>query len=540
MICAAVARWGWRRRGCAGRRTAATSSTSAGSDDGAEEDDDRAPVRAGELPRPAQRAALQLLALHRLGVARHHHVRSHTHGCEDTDGIAHFVRWPPCVASALAARGLRPVARRGVRRRHRRRASTKVAAPAAPSTASRCDTADTVRPPTTDPAATEPNGTEPTGTDTHRHRARRRRSVRLERDRRRHRGGLPGGAARLRRPHRRHHRRSTSCATGRSTRPHRIGTLLVNPGGPGYGGSGLAYSADGIYGQDLLDRFDIVGWDPRGTGFSEPAIDCIDDYDHLLRARLVARHARGTAGSSIDVGTEFGAGVPAQEQQTCCRSSAPRARPATWTPSARRWARTTISYFGFSYGSELGATWATLFPDTVRAAVLDGAVDPTVGYLQQNIQQAAGFEATFATFLAAVQRRAACAFHNDGDAEGAFDAARRRDRRRARSRVDAGPHRRHPGRADHRRRRRRCTTSRTGRSWSRRSPTCRTATGRASSTSTTTTSATTAASGTTRSRRTSPSAASTTRAAPAPTTCSPTRPSSPPRRRGSVAAGWPS
>ena len=80
-----------------------------------------------------------------------------------------------------------------------------------------------------------------------------------------------------------------------------------------------------------------------------------------------------------------------------------------------------ISYFGFSYGSELGATWATMFPDTVRAAVLDGAVDPSVSYLDQNLQQAAGFEATFTTFLAQCSAEPACAFHNGGDAEGAFD-----------------------------------------------------------------------------------------------------------------------
>ncbi|HRE01410.1 MAG TPA: alpha/beta fold hydrolase, partial [Ilumatobacteraceae bacterium] len=60
---------------------------------------------------------------------------------------------------------------------------------------------------------------------------------------------------------------------------NRIGTLLVNPGGPGFGGSFMAESADFIYGTALTDHFDIVGWDPRGTGLSEPSIDCIDDYD---------------------------------------------------------------------------------------------------------------------------------------------------------------------------------------------------------------------------------------------------------------------
>ncbi len=80
-----------------------------------------------------------------------------------------------------------------------------------------------------------------------------------------------------------------------------------------------------------------------------------------------------------------------------------------------------ISYFGFSYGSELGGTWATLFPDTVRAAVLDGAADPNADELEGSLQQVAGFETTLATFLAQCSDNPDCAFHSDGDAEGAFD-----------------------------------------------------------------------------------------------------------------------
>jgi pimeloyl-ACP methyl ester carboxylesterase len=79
------------------------------------------------------------------------------------------------------------------------------------------------------------------------------------------------------------------------------------------------------------------------------------------------------------------------------------------------------SYFGFSYGSELGGVWATLFPSTVRAAVFDGAVDPNAGPLESTLQQGAGFEASLATFLAECSADTQCAFHNDGDAEGAFD-----------------------------------------------------------------------------------------------------------------------
>ena len=59
-----------------------------------------------------------------------------------------------------------------------------------------------------------------------------------------------------------------------------------------------------------------------------------------------------------------------------------------------------ISYFGWSYGTQLGATWATLFPDTVRAAVLDGSIDPTTGRVEGLIDQTEGFDSTLALFLA--------------------------------------------------------------------------------------------------------------------------------------------
>ena len=80
-----------------------------------------------------------------------------------------------------------------------------------------------------------------------------------------------------------------------------------------------------------------------------------------------------------------------------------------------------ISYFGFSYGSELGATWATMFPYTVRAAVLDGASDPNADALQFDLQQAKGFEDALTSYLADCSADPDCAFHHDGDAEGAFD-----------------------------------------------------------------------------------------------------------------------
>ena len=201
---------------------------------------------------------------------------------------------------------------------------------------------------------------------------------------------------------------------------NRIGTLLVNPGGPGFGGSDFAFFASQIFDQPLLERFDILGWDPRGTGESEPAIDCIDDYDRYYNEidatpdtdaerELLVDLAEEFAAECVDNNTEIiefvGTNNSARDMDTIRRALG----------------EDTISYFGFSYGSELGATWATLFPETVRAAVLDGASDPNADALESSLQQIQGFEASLATFLARCSERETCAFHNGGDAEGAFD-----------------------------------------------------------------------------------------------------------------------
>lgn len=200
----------------------------------------------------------------------------------------------------------------------------------------------------------------------------------------------------------------------------RIGSLLVNPGGPGFGGTDFAVFAELNFGQQLLDHFDIVAWDPRGTGESEPKVDCIDDYDRFYATGDITPDDPAERRQLIDRASEFA--------NDCIHKNAGYYQYVGTNNSARDMdairaalGEDTISYLGFSYGSELGATWATLFPDTVRAAVLDGAVDPTVGALESGVQQLEGFEESLTTFLARCSADTKCAFHNAGDAEGAFD-----------------------------------------------------------------------------------------------------------------------
>jgi len=211
-------------------------------------------------------------------------------------------------------------------------------------------------------------------------------------------------------------------ARHRAAKPEeRIGSLLVNPGGPGFGGSAFAIFAELVpYDEELLDHFDIVGWDPRGTGKSEPFIDCIDDYDRFFAEPDITPDTPQERTEAVELAEEFAG--------DCVTNNADIIEHVGTNNSARdidairrALGEEAISFFGFSYGSELGATWATLFPDTVRAAVFDGASDPNADTTESSIQQLRGFESTLATFLAECSADPDCAFHNDGDAEGAFD-----------------------------------------------------------------------------------------------------------------------
>jgi pimeloyl-ACP methyl ester carboxylesterase len=200
----------------------------------------------------------------------------------------------------------------------------------------------------------------------------------------------------------------------------RIGTLLVNPGGPGFGGSDFGLYAAANYGQDLLDRFDILGWDPRGTGKSTPPIDCFSDYDHFFNSTDITPDTPAEKQQIVDLAKE--------QTNDCVTKNASILAFVGTNDSARDMdsirkalGEQKITYFGFSYGSELGATWATLFPDTVRGAVLDGAIDPTASDVQQGIDQATGFETSLDTFLTQCSADKTCAFYNGGHADTAFD-----------------------------------------------------------------------------------------------------------------------
>jgi pimeloyl-ACP methyl ester carboxylesterase len=201
-----------------------------------------------------------------------------------------------------------------------------------------------------------------------------------------------------------------------------VGPMLSNRGGPGAEGASLALNASGYFESDIVDNFDIIGWDPRGTGQSEGVVDCVDDdeYDRFFSTLDITPDDDGERQAIVDLAEEFAQRCidRVEHLQSVGTNNSARDMDAIRQALGAE----QVSYFGFSYGSELGGVWATLFPSTVRAAVFDGALDPAASPLEVSLQQGAGFEAALATFLAECSADADCAFHNGGDAEGAYDA----------------------------------------------------------------------------------------------------------------------
>jgi pimeloyl-ACP methyl ester carboxylesterase len=178
----------------------------------------------------------------------------------------------------------------------------------------------------------------------------------------------------------------------------RVGSLIVNPGGPGVPGTSYAENASAAFGKVIREDFDIVGFDPRGVGDSDP-VDCISDQE------LDAFTAGDPDPDTPQEAADFEAG---QETffQGCVDKSDSLIGHVTTVEAARDMdvlraalGESTILYLGASYGTELGATYADLFPDKVGRMVLDGAVDLSIDSRQRSLDGAAGFEVALRSYV---------------------------------------------------------------------------------------------------------------------------------------------
>jgi pimeloyl-ACP methyl ester carboxylesterase len=200
----------------------------------------------------------------------------------------------------------------------------------------------------------------------------------------------------------------------------RIGSLVVNPGGPGGSGLELAKRASILAPPALRDRFDIVGFDPRGEASSSPAIDCTDDLGPFVALDTTPDSAAERQ-ALIDESRALGQGCKARSGDFL-RLVGTNSIVRDMDLLREALGDDKLTYLGFSYGTFLGAIYADTFPERVRGLVLDGAVDPALTGEELIEGQALGFEAELHEFFNACAADDACPLHAGGDPAAAYDA----------------------------------------------------------------------------------------------------------------------
>ncbi len=205
-------------------------------------------------------------------------------------------------------------------------------------------------------------------------------------------------------------------------------SLVLNFGGPGVPGTETLRRAVDHLPAPIRAQFDLVSFDPRGTGSSRP-VDCVDDPTFQ---RLWSED--GTPTSDADLPRFYDGTIDTVDITAACVAA-----QGTWLAhvGTRNVARDLdrlraalgddrLSYVGYSYGTVLGAVYAQLFPRRVRALVLDSAVNLSETGGSRLLGNAAGFEHALDAFLADCAAHIACDFHSDGDPRAALTSLRDR------------------------------------------------------------------------------------------------------------------
>lgn len=206
-----------------------------------------------------------------------------------------------------------------------------------------------------------------------------------------------------------------------ATGDHRIGSLLINPGGPG---ASTIAEFDALAGQlsdGLRSRFDVVGFDPRGVGESA-AVKCTNTAG--LDAYTALDLSPDTAAETAALKTG------AEALADACAAHSAALLPYVGTVDAakdmdairRAVGDAKLTYLGYSYGTFLGAEYAQLYPTHVRALVLDGALDPTVPPVQASDVQSKAFQDQLDAFLANCASSSDCRWKISGDPHQALRA----------------------------------------------------------------------------------------------------------------------
>ncbi|MEN9735571.1 MAG: hypothetical protein RL129_281 [Actinomycetota bacterium] len=179
---------------------------------------------------------------------------------------------------------------------------------------------------------------------------------------------------------------------------HRLGSIVVNPGGPGGSGIDYVYSADSSFSKALLTKYDFIGFDGRGVGSSDP-ITCLTDkesdnfidIDGSTNSQRELEKLKSAASYFADACAKK-AGVKLGHISTF-----ENAKDMEVLRNILR--ESKLNYLGKSYGTFLGAIYISLYPEKVGKFILDGAIDPNVSITEQSLNQAVGFEKALDDYL---------------------------------------------------------------------------------------------------------------------------------------------
>jgi pimeloyl-ACP methyl ester carboxylesterase len=194
----------------------------------------------------------------------------------------------------------------------------------------------------------------------------------------------------------------------------KIGSLIINPGGPGESGVEAAAGVIDSLPESVRQRFDVVGFDPRGVANSTPALWCNSDADNdrLRTEPQVDYSPEGVAEIEKEtkefvqrcedkMGKEFLANIGTNNVAKDLDSM------------RKALGEEKLTYLGYSYGTRIGATYAEQYPDKVRALILDGAVDPNADPTEANVRQAAAFQKAFTDYATDCAKDPSCPLGTD-------------------------------------------------------------------------------------------------------------------------------
>jgi pimeloyl-ACP methyl ester carboxylesterase len=192
----------------------------------------------------------------------------------------------------------------------------------------------------------------------------------------------------------------------------RIGSLVINPGGPGGSGIDYARAARAVISERVREYYDIVGFDPRGVGESDPVQCLTDSQIDTLMASDPTPDDTAEARHAVELYQGLAAGCD-QRSGTLLAHVGTKDAARDMDVMRAALGDPRLYYLGKSYGTFLGATYAEEFPKNVGRMVLDGAIDPALDSEAVDLGQAKGFEQATRAFVADCVKGSGCPLGSD-------------------------------------------------------------------------------------------------------------------------------